>query len=100
MGFGAGGLTWYKPDRWAPVNPDMVTMTQNAIKAGYRHIDTAEGYGTEPELGRAIEDSDVPREQLFITTKVFQTIVEGKLEDVTTALDQSLKRLKLDYVDL
>lgn len=78
----------------------MVTMAKDAIEAGYRHIDTAEGYGTEPELGQAIKESNVPREELFIVTKVVQTIIEGKLDELSTALENSLKRLQLDYVDL
>lgn len=75
-------------------------MAKEAINAGYRHIDTAEGYGTEAELGQAIKESNVPREELYIATKVAQTINEGKIEDLPVALENSLKRLHLDYVDL
>lgn len=99
LGFGTG-TSWYKPDRFSAFNPEMVTMAKDAINAGYRHIDTAEGYGTEAELGQAIKESSVPREKLFIATKVVQTITEGKIEDLPTALENSLKRLQLDYVDL
>ena len=75
-------------------------MAKDALIAGYRHIDTAEGYGTEAELGQALKESNIPREDLFIATKVVQTITEGKIEDLPTALENSLKRLQLDYVDL
>lgn len=75
-------------------------MAKGAISAGYRHLDTAEGYGTEAELGQAIKESNVQREELFVATKVVQTITEGKIEDLPTALENSLKRLQLDYVDL
>lgn len=75
-------------------------MAKDAIKAGYRHLDTAEGYGTEAELGQAIRESGVPREELFVATKVAQTITEGQIEHLPAALDASLKRLQLDYVDL
>lgn len=99
LGFGTG-TSWYKPDRFSAFNPEMVTMAKDAINAGYRHLDTAEGYGTEAELGQAIKESTVPREELFVATKVVQTITEGKIEDLPTALENSLKRLQLDYVDL
>lgn len=51
--------------------------------------------GTEPELGAAIKESDVPREQLFVTTKVNQ-----KIPDISRAIDASLEKLQLSYVDL
>ncbi|KAH3685826.1 hypothetical protein WICPIJ_003204 [Wickerhamomyces pijperi] len=67
-----------------------------ALKAGYRHIDTAAAYGNEEEVGRAIKDSGIPREELFITTKFWQT----QHRDPKGALELSLKKLKLDYIDL
>lgn len=99
MGFGTG-TAWYKPDRFSEFNPAMVSMLKDAISAGYRHLDTAEGYGTEAELGQAVKESGVPRGDLFVTTKIAQTITEGPVENVALALENSLKRLQMDYVDL
>lgn len=65
------------------------------MKLGYHHLDGAEVYRTEAELGQAIAESDVPRDQLFVTTKVNQNVA-----DIPAALDASLKKLGLDYVDL
>ncbi len=70
----------------------------HAIKSGYRLIDTAAIYGNEEEVGRAIRDSGVKREDLFITTKLWWAD-HGYLS-AKKALKKSLKRLGLDYVDL
>lgn len=71
-----------------------------AVKAGYRHIDTAWVYGTEEYVGEALqelfEEGTVKREDLHITTKVWHTM----WNDVEESLKESLQRLKLDYVDL
>ncbi len=69
-----------------------------ALEAGYRHIDTAQGYGNEEGVGKAIADSGIAREDVFLTTKLANS-AHGRVEAVA-ALDQSLAKLGLDYVDL
>jgi len=73
---------------------DVAKLVEEALKAGYRHIDTAEIYETENEVGQAIKNSGVKREDIFLTTKVFR-----KLKDPYESLNESLKRLSTDYVD-
>lgn len=69
-----------------------------ALKTGYRHIDTAQAYGNESEVGEAIESSGIAREDIFITTKVWiNQYGEGK---TYSSVIESLRKLKLDYLDL
>lgn len=69
-----------------------------ALKAGYRHIDTAAVYGNEESVGEAIKESGIPREELFITTKLWNQDMRD--HKVMEAFETSLKKLDLDYVDL
>jgi 2,5-diketo-D-gluconate reductase B len=69
-----------------------------ALDLGYRHIDTAEMYGNEAEIGRAVEASGVSRSSLFITTKIWTNHLRAK--DVGPTAEASLRKLKTDYVDL
>lgn len=71
---------------------------KDAIKAGYRHIDTAQSYMNEEAVGKGIAHSGVPREELFVTTKVWVDNVN--YDGVMTSVERSLERLGLDYVDL
>lgn len=70
----------------------------NALMAGYRLIDTATSYLNEEAVGRAIKRSDVPREELFITTKLW--VQDAGYENTKKAFAKSLERLQLDYLDL
>lgn len=70
----------------------------NAIETGYRSIDTAAAYGNEEAVGRAIKRSGVPREDLFITTKLW--ISDAGYDKAKKAFEASMKRLQLDYLDL
>lgn len=70
----------------------------HALKAGYRHIDTAAAYKNEHGVGRAIADSGIPRDQIFVTTKLWNE--DQGYDEALAAYDASLERLGLEYVDL
>src|SRR3954468_10878176 len=88
LGFGTSPMT-------GSLSPDTVTA---ALKAGYRHIDTAWKYGTERAVGEAMRASGVPRNDIFLTTKVSHEYLRA--DDFAKSVDQSLERLKVDTVDL
>lgn len=69
-----------------------------ALKAGYRHIDTAAIYQNEESVGQAIKDSGVPREEMFVTTKLWNS--QQTYEQTRQALEKSIEKLGLDYLDL
>ena len=71
-----------------------------ALDIGYRHVDTAAIYGNERGVGSAVRDSGVPREQVFVTTKVWNDDQRAGRDAVLRAFDESLRRLGMDYVDL
>ncbi len=77
---------------------DTVAMVSHALKTGYRHIDTAQAYKNEDAVGAGIQKSGVPREDIFLTTKVW--IDEFADGDLQKSLQNSLARLNTDYVDL
>jgi diketogulonate reductase-like aldo/keto reductase len=75
-----------------------VELVEAALHLGYRHLDTAQNYGNEREVGEGLRGSGVPRQDVFITTKVwFNRLAPGDLEH---SVDESLERLKLPWVDL
>ena len=78
--------------------PTCFAAVVEALRLGYRLIDTASMYGNEVEVGRAVRESGIPRQELFITTKIASP--EQGSKSTPKALDASLHRLGLDYVDL
>lgn len=70
----------------------------DAIEAGYRSIDTAQAYGNEEAVGRAVAKSGVPRNEFFVTTKVW--ISNVGYEKAKVSIDESLRKLRTDYLDL
>lgn len=69
-----------------------------ALEAGYRHIDTAAIYGNEAEIGEALADSKIPRKDLYLTTKIWNS--NRSTLGVKTSVEQSLKKLQTNYLDL
>ena len=78
------------------------TARQNvslALEAGFRHIDTAQAYDNEAEVGQGIVDSSVTRHDIFLTTKVATNIMREGREAVGRSIDESLYKLKTDYIE-
>ncbi|HSV98171.1 MAG TPA: aldo/keto reductase [Spirochaetota bacterium] len=88
------GLGTYK----TPAGAEVENAVRAALDTGYRSIDTATLYDNEKGIGRALKESGVPRERVFITTKVWNT--EQGYRETLKAFDQSRKKLKTEYVDL
>ncbi|KKB09773.1 aldo/keto reductase [Devosia chinhatensis] len=83
---------------WRLEEDDAPDVVGAAIKAGYRHIDTAQGYDNEAGVGRAIAEADIDRQDLFITSKL-RNGHQG-YDSAMRSLEESLDRLQLDYLDL
>lgn len=84
--------TWLVPDNEA------AATVRTAIECGYRHIDTAQAYENEAGVGEGVRSCGIPREQIFITSKVAAEIKNYK--DAAASVDASLQRLGLGYIDL
>lgn len=78
--------------------PDTLRMVPQVLKLGFRHIDTAQIYGNEAEVGEGIERSGVRRADIFLTTKVW--VDKYGHDALTASVDESLRKLRTDYVDL
>ena len=89
VGFG----TWQSKD-----GPEARDSVAEALRAGYRHIDTAQGYGNEESVGQAVKESGLKREEIFITSKLTNS-VRGYSETLS-AFHESLRKLGTDYMDL
>ncbi|ROQ40783.1 diketogulonate reductase-like aldo/keto reductase [Frondihabitans sp. PhB188] len=89
IGFG----TWQIPD-----GPDAYDSVAAALKAGYRHIDTARAYGNEASVARAIRDSGIPRDEIFVTTKLPAEIKDH--DEALASFETTMSALEMDYVDL
>lgn len=93
VGIPANGFGVYQVSK-----EDCKESVLTALKTGYRHIDTAQSYFNEEEVGAALKESDVPRNEIFLTTKVWiDNYGEGKAYD---SVIESLKKLQTDYLDL
>ncbi len=82
---------------WRSKEEDAYNAVLHALKVGYRYIDTAAVYGNEEQVGKAIKDSGVPRAELFITTKLWNS--DQGYDACHKAFETSLEKLGLDYVD-
>ena len=83
---------------WLIDNEKVVEVVKTALAAGYRHIDTAQAYGNEEGVGKAIRESNTPREEIFVTSKI---AAEAKTyEEAYNSIIESLQKLGLDYIDL
>ncbi|WP_081922299.1 aldo/keto reductase [Oceanobacillus jeddahense] len=83
---------------WFIDNEDAGQAVKEAVKIGYRHIDTAQAYGNESGIGQGIKNCDVNREDLFITTKLAAEV--KSYEEAVSSINQSLETLDLDYIDM
>jgi diketogulonate reductase-like aldo/keto reductase len=78
-----------------PNGPECVNAVRWALELGYRHVDTAQAYGNEESVGRALRESGLPREEVFVTTKF-----HPRRDDPAAEVEGSLRRLGVDHVDL
>lgn len=83
---------------WELTGESCYEAVRHALELGYRHIDTAQAYGNEQEVGRALADSEVDRDDVWVTTKVWNTNLAD--DDVRRSTEGSLRDLGLDHVDL
>ena len=83
---------------WQSEKDDAYKAVKHALSVGYRHIDTAMIYGNEEEVGQAIKDSGINREEIFLTSKLWNT--DQGYDSTKEAIELSLKKLDVEYLDL
>lgn len=81
-----------------PADGSTYDAVKLALSLGYRHIDTAEAYGNEGEVGKAVRDSGIPRNEIWITSKLWPQ--DYAYDDVLKTIDYTLDKMGLDYLDL
>ena len=85
---------------WQSTGQDCIDVVSQALKMGYEHIDTAQAYSNEKEVGQGIKQSGVARDKFFLTTKIFPDDMKFEPEKLIAAAKRSLDNLDTDYVDL
>lgn len=92
-GFGTGAIRGWQAD-----DDKVAEVIAEAVQVGYRHLDTASVYGNERSVGRAVKASGVARDELFVTTKAWNT--EYGYDNILRAFDNSQRRLDIEHIDL
>ncbi|AMN50436.1 aldo/keto reductase [Psychrobacter sp. P2G3] len=85
---------------WQSTGQDCVDVVSQGLKMGYEHIDTAQAYDNEKEVGQGIKQSGISRDKFFLTTKIFPDDMKFQPEKLIAAAKRSLENLDTDYVDL
>ena len=85
---------------WQSTGQDCIDVVKEALQLGYEHIDTAQAYSNEREVGKGIKQSGVGREKFFLTTKIFPDDLKFQPDKLQAAAKRSLEALDVDYVDL
>jgi diketogulonate reductase-like aldo/keto reductase len=91
-------MPWLGLGVWQMSTKETLLSVGHALKVGYRHIDTATLYGNEAEVGEAVRKSGIPREQVFVTTKLWNN--DHGRDRAPRSFEESLKELNLGYIDL
>lgn len=94
IGYGAG-TKWFTGTNSEMTDKNLVKSIHDAFSVGYRHLDTAEMYGTDTSVGEALRTQPIPRNDIYITSKVFRNI-----DNIEKACLDVLSRLGVDYLDL